>query len=171
MDSLEIVKNELTAPIEAAGYTVRRGWNNTIATQLVELSLQPHIEHMTPNDADRRFTTVEAAHQWYAAHERAVYTLGHSAVAGLIWFGRTEESEHGDYTFAIRMYEEAQGKHLARPFMQAAHADFLAETPDAPSIWLDTRIDNERAAILYEKVGYTTIDRIDDRYVMIYTPK
>lgn len=168
MHSLDVITNGLTTPIEAAGYTVRRGWNDDIASELTELSVQSHIIAMTPKDSLHRFSTSEAAHEWYHDHERTIYTLGRNAVAGLIWFGKTENSPYGDYTFAIRMYEEVQGQHLARPFMHAAHADFFSNTHDASTIWLDTHIDNDRAIALYEKVGYKTLHQVNDRLVMVY---
>lgn len=171
MDPISIVRNELTAPIEQAGFEVRRGWSDEIARQLTALSHQPHIQSSTPNDMKKRFSSLEAAQQWHDHHERVVYTIARCAVAGLIWFGRSSSDQApGAYTFAIRMYAEAQGKHLARPFMNAVHADFREQSGYSDEIWLDTATTNDAAIALYHKVGYADVRTVNDRIYMTNLP-
>lgn len=159
------------ATLEERGYHLYRGWSDTIAEQLVALSHQPHILAFTPNDAATRFSSVEAAHEWHDSRERTVYTLGSEAVAGLIWFGKAQSSHvEGDYTFAIRIYEAAQGKGLARPLMNAAHEDFREHTPYNNAIWLETDVDNVAARALYEKTGYIERALINERVIMMQMP-
>lgn len=144
-----------------------RGWDDSVATELVALSSQPHILEFTPNDAARRFTNKDSANEWYHQHQRVMYTIGETAITGIIWFGEAS-SEHtdGDFTFAIRMYEAARGQGLARHFMQAAHLDFR-ETMDYHNvIWLETDITNTAARTLYERAGYDERLIVDERVVM-----
>ena len=167
MNKLESVQNKYTDPLLQAGYELRRGWDEDIAAELMELSKQQHIQNHTPNDTLKRFKDLEMANAWYAKNDRTVYTIANTAIAGLIWFGASQsEYIDGDYTFAIRVYEEAQGKRLARPFMNAAHEDFRRHAAYNGDIWLSTDINNERAIELYEKVGYKTRQIIDGRLVM-----
>ena len=168
MDKLTSIDNKYTPPLTELGFRLSRGWNDEIAKQLVELSRQPHILDTTPNDAVKRFASPETAQAWHDTHKRTVYTIGNNAVAGLIWFGAaTSQHVPGDYTFAIRMYSEARGKHLARPFMNASQADFRDTHNYDDEIWLDTLETNHTAIALYEKVGYSRQKNIDGRLYMI----
>ena len=171
MNSLERIDNEFTEPLMDHGYTLRRGWDKSIAKELVELSQQEHIRKFTPKDRSKRFTDEAAAETWFNKTDRVVYTLANTAVAGLIWFGKSH-SVHtsGDYTFAIRIYEETRGQKLARPFMEAAHEDFRKYTAYNGAIWLETDIDNTHAVALYEKTGYKKVDTVNGRFVMTHTP-
>lgn len=167
MSELDVVENEFTKPFNEKGLRLRRGWSHDIARQLVALSQEPHIKRHTPNDAAKRFTTSEAGNNWHHDHHRVVYTLADTAVNGLIWFGETPDDPHGRYTFAIRMYQKSLRQHLAKPFMNAAHADFReVEQYDGP-IWLDTDINNVSARALYEKTGYEEIDQDKNRIIMV----
>ncbi len=175
MNTLRVIENDFTHPLNNAGYIVHHGWSDDIEKQLVELSTQPHILKDTPNDAARRFSSTEAARKWHDDHERSVYTLADQALAevapqikGLIWFGRSERDDlAAEYTFAIRMYDGAQGKGLAKPFMKAAHEDFRNSYDGA--IWLETSTDNLAARALYRKVHYSEAAIDDTRVTMIQT--
>lgn len=161
------IYNPAADTLNERGYLLYRGWGDEVAQQLVGLSRQPHIQQYTPNDQARRFASEQSAHEWYAAHERAVYTLGEQAVDGIIWFGQARSDiADGDYTFAIRMYEGAQGKGLARGFMQGAHQDFREQLDYDGAIWLETDTDNAAARALYAKSGYQEVRTVDERVVM-----
>ena len=161
------IDNPAAKTLDERGYPLYRGWGDDVAQQLVELSQQSHILQYTPNDHGRRFASEQSAHDWYHAHERAVYTLGEHAIDGIIWFGESRSDiADGDYTFAIRMYEGAQGKGLARGFMQGAHQDFREQLDYDGAIWLETDIDNVAARALYAKAGYQEVRTVDERVVM-----
>lgn len=167
MSELEIVENEYTSPLTQKELRMRRGWNLDIARQLVTLSKEPHILFHTPNDTARRFPDCKKATEWHESHHRVIYTLANTAVSGLIWFGETSENPNGQFTFAIRMYQKSQGQRLAKPFMDAAHADFReVEQYDGP-IWLDTDMNNASARALYEKTGYEEIGQEGNRIIMV----
>ncbi len=152
------------------GFAVRRGWSDTLAEELVEVSRQSHILKHTPNDAARRFVDSGSAREWYEGNERHIYTLRKDEkLAGIVWFSRNEQPQLGaDYTFAIRVYQEALGQGMSEPLMRQAHDDFLASHPDT-SVWLATDWDNKAALKLYDKFGYEKVGATDDgRITMLY---
>ena len=175
MNTLHVIENDFTQPLNDASYAVHRGWSDDFEQQLVELSMQSHILKDTPHDASRRFSSTEMARQWYKDHERTVYTLAHCAIDesapqinGLIWFGKSQRDDlDAEYTFAIRMYQGAQGKGLAKPFMKAAHEDFRNNYTGA--IWLETSTDNLAARALYRKVNYSETNIDGTRITMTQT--
>lgn len=172
MESRTIVENRHTLPLEDKGLQVYRGWDGTLRDQLVIASCQSHILQYTPGDAERRFTTAEAADAWYHEHDRVVYSLGQKAMlAGLIWYGNSPDKNlDADYTFAIRMYEASQGQGLARSFLEAAHSDFRQHTHNERNVWLSTSADevkNAAALRLYRNAGYNTVNEADGRVTMI----
>lgn len=168
---LEQIENTHTEGLEERGFQVYRGWSDELAGELVELSRQPHILEDTPGDADRRFRDQTAAKLWHDQGRRSVYTLRGDSAAGLIWYDvRPRVDVEADYTFAVRMYEEARGKKLAHGFMMAAHVDF-AERKGNPSVWLDVAKGNPAARHLYDKFGYQPTHDEDDRTVMVYRPE
>lgn len=168
--NLERIENEHTVELESRGFDVYRGWNDTIAKKVVELSRQPHILETTGADAGRRFHTVHDARVWHGQGRRSIYTLHGEEVAGLIWYDvRIRRDIGADYTFAIRTYEEAHGKKLAYGFMKAAHHDF-ADRKSNPAVWLDVDLNNEAARHLYRKFGYQALYPDEGREIMIYDP-
>lgn len=96
-------------------------------------------------------------------------------VVGIIWFGKKTMPQLGQllpefssinlqkfqFTFAIRMYGEGQGKGWASPFMQAALDKFVqtSDYKNSPSagFWLTTAQDNIAAIKVYEKIGFVRI--------------
>jgi GNAT superfamily N-acetyltransferase len=174
MNNLERIDNVHAEELEDKGFSVYRGWNSDVASQLVRLSLQPHILATTPNDATHRFRDVPMANRWHDKGSRSIYTLQTDEVTGLVWYDirLRDEPELSDarYTFAIRMYEASQGKKLAHGFMQAAHHDFADRKGD-PAVWLDVDLDNSAAKHLYSKFGYKTTHEEKNREVMVYRPE
>ncbi len=167
---LERIDNEHTNELTERGFEVYRGWNDTLAAKIVDLSRQDHILETTRSDAERRFRTLHDARIWHAQGRRSVYTLHGEDVSGLIWYDIRPRNDLGaDYTFAIRTYEEARGNKLAHGFMRAAHHDF-AERKGNPPVWLDVASNNEVARHLYRKFGYQVLYADEGRDVMIYDP-
>lgn len=168
--NLERIENEYTDTLESRGFEVYRGWNETLAEKIVNLSQQPHILETTPGDAERRFQSVNDAQIWHNMGHRSIYTLHGDDVAGLIWYDiRIRRDPNADYTFAIRTYEEAHGKKLAYGFMKAAHQDF-ADRKGNPAVWLDVALDNSAARHLYRKFGYRALSIENGRELMMYNP-
>ena len=72
--------------------------------ELIERSQEAPILHFTPNDAARRFKTLESTEAWLSDESRTVYTLDDGQTAGMIWYTETlREDLDARYTFGIRM--------------------------------------------------------------------
>ena len=65
MSNLEIIENKFSLPLDAKGFTIRQGWSDELAEQLVAASFEPEIVERTPGDYTTRFPNIEAAHRWY----------------------------------------------------------------------------------------------------------
>ncbi len=172
--NLQKVTNESADILEERGFEVYRGWSDELAQALPELSLQKHINTAeTGGDAARRFCDRETAHQWHDnSPYRAVYTLGDTAIRGIIWYGEARRDEaDSNLTFAIRLYEGAQGKGAARPFMGAAQQSLEQDENRQERVWLETGVNNIAAQSLYRKFGYQQISEENGRILMTYDPK
>lgn len=151
-----------------AGLSVYEGWNEKLACDLVVASVQPHIKRYTPNDAAKRFVSLESANEWYTVKNHTTYSLYHSdTLAGIIWFRPGPKPELGaEYSFAIRLYEDAIGKGLAYPFARIAHHDYAVKV-GLLTVWLETDGDNAAALHLYKKLGYQKVGEHDGRITMV----
>lgn len=134
----------------------------------------------------KRFKDVAAFEEWLKKG-RTIYTMTDASgeLLGIIWYGpeglpqkkfirEVENPEHYGTTFAIRVYDKARGKHLARKFMAAAQTAFenspAYKLNQAPGVWLETFAENSAAVTSYEAFGYERITDPDDhgRILMIY---
>lgn len=166
------VDNEFSGEFNNKLFTLYRGWDQTLAHDLVRVSREEIIMKSTPGDISRRFRDVPTANRWQKEGQRSIYSLYGKSLAGIIWYDiRPRRDIDAEYTFAIRMYEEARGKKLAHAFMKAAHQDFTELNGDR-TVWLDVAHDNPAARHLYDKFGYVpTHDENHDgqtRTVMVY---
>jgi hypothetical protein len=148
---------------------VYEGWSDELAAGLVAHSREAEILKRVPKDAMQRFADEHAAHEWYMGNEITVYTLGEpSGLAGVIWFSRNLRPELGsDYTFAVRMYEQARGKRLSAAFVGMTQYDFETTTQYKGGVWLVTDATNTIARHLYERSGYVTVGEKDGRVTMV----
>ena len=163
----ELIELPAGNPLRKHRYLIERGWSDELADQLVSASREPQIVRYTPNDAAERFSTPEAAQEWYERKQPTIYALSRAAeLAGVIWYSHRPRPElAADHTFAIRMYDSARGKGLAVPFMTVAEADFRnIAHPDG--IWLETDMDNSVARNLYRKIGYKVVAASPARITM-----
>lgn len=168
MQKPEILTNTYSTDLESKGFRLYKGWNEKLAHEIVEASLQPHVVESTPNDSIHRFRDIGSALLWHNQGRRSIYTLRGNELSGLIWYDlRYRPDLNADYTFAIRMYKEAVGKKLAHGFMKAAHLDF-AEEKGSPAVWLETDEHNNAAVRLYNKFGYETVLNNNSRLTMVY---
>ena len=159
-------------------YTVYNGAFPPYSKQLLALSKQKQILKQTPRDAAERFTDKESMERWYEKTPKEMYFLVEpdgEEVCGVIWHASAPAYYGGreyPYGFAIRIYERAAGRGLAKPFMSAAVRDLVARRPDATrGIWLDTDIDNTAARGLYESFGYEEVQRDNKRIHMVLSPE
>lgn len=128
----------------------------------------------TPNDAAKRFSDVDAANSWHESDKSPhVYSLRDrtsNELAGLAWFRWKQHdmlTPEYNATFAIRLYDNARGKHLSYPFAANIHTDFqLHQANELAGLWLETDTDNVAAQQLYHKLGYVAVSRDKDRIVM-----
>jgi hypothetical protein len=120
----------------------------------------------------KRFKDKEAFTEWLKK-DRTVYTLTDPVdeLLGIIWFGKREFPEASltepvvtdDYpfTFSIRLYAIARGKHLSSPFMEVAFIAFSQTSQyvnsEKKGFWLDTPVDNIPAIKTYQKFGFETV--------------
>lgn len=149
-------------------YHVSTEWSAELAQQLVEHSTEATIKTFTPRDATERFPSVEAANEWYKRKEPTLYALFRAAsLAGIVWYSaRSHPQLDATHTFAIRLYDNARGQGLARPFMAYCEEDFRAHTPDA-RVWLETDKDNVAARRLYNALGYKAVSKSAGRVTML----
>lgn len=168
MNNLEYVSNEHTMQLESNGFQVYKGWNTSLANDIVEASKQKHVVESTPNDSLQRFRDLGSAIIWHDQGRRSVYSLRGDELAGIIWYDiRLRPDLQANYTFAVRMYQEAVGRKLAHTFMRAAHTDFALEKGN-PAVWLETDESNTAAIRLYDKFGYELVARDSARLTMVY---
>ena len=168
-EGLSSVENHHTLPLEAHGLQLYRGWNDTIADQLVERSKEEEIRRFTERDSLERFVSRESANEWYEEKGHVVYALGQKAtLAGVVWLARSPRPElHAQYTMAIRMYESQRGRGLAGALLEAALKDFESYMRYEDSVWLEADEDNVRALRFYEKHGYERVGVSDGRVLMV----
>lgn len=168
MSELIRVNNDNAQELKDRGFILYKGWNQSLACDLVAKSTEERIVQDTPNDALKRFSTARAADDWHNTGQRTMYSLYGRSLAGVIWYDiRPRQDIDAEYTFAIRLYDEARGRRLARGFMQAAHQDF-ARLKRNLAVWLETNVDNTAARHLYDGFGYETIGEEDGRVTMVY---
>jgi ribosomal protein S18 acetylase RimI-like enzyme len=124
---------------------------------------------------EQRFEDEKAFLAW-RRKGRVIYTLldEKGDLKGIIWLGKKAldlsgfrlianiEPEKYSFTFAIRLYENARGKGLAVPFMQAVLADFGQE-----KIWLETGRDNEAALKTYRHFGFRAIAENENQRILM----
>ncbi len=152
-------------------FTVYRGWDEHLASELVQRSTDTDIMQWTPRDHNERFPNQEAADAWYyRVSPRVIYSLFRaSELAGVIWYGHAPRDDlTANYTMAIRLYEPAKGKHLATPLLLATETDLLQTVnPTVSGIWLETDTENSAARHSYARAGYQEVHVNDARITMI----
>ncbi len=173
MKHIEIVENSATLALEAKGLQLYRlnELTEDQARKMVEASTEPEMLERVPEDHERRFPDVEHALRWYKENDRIVYALGgRAALAGFAWFTEKpfpRSDITADHSYAIRLYEEARGKGLGKVVMAATHVDFRRASHYEGPTWLSVDDTNTHAKRLYDKFGYTALESVGDRTLML----
>lgn len=154
------------------------GQDSALDEQLIRKSQEPNILKYTPNDASKRFGSIDALNKWRAKGREIHWLLGaDNDLAGIIWYGKSEFPvqmelpEIPQETFAIRIYDGYSGHGLARPFMTLSLRTAVRlkqqRGEKVVGIWLQTDLDNEAACAAYTKFGYQEVARDGQRITMV----
>lgn len=154
------------------------GQDPALDEQLIRKSQESNILKYTPNDAAKRFGSIDALNKWRAKGREIHWLLGSdNDLAGIIWYGKSDFPVEMDLpeipqeTFAIRIYDGYSGHGLARPFMTLSlrvAVQLKQERGEkVAGIWLQTDLDNEAACAAYTKFGYQEVARDGQRITMV----
>lgn len=148
------------------GLDVEFGLRRDDVPALTEIAKQTATLEYCPNDVARRWGNKTMAERQVAKDGgRAVMRLvsrEDGSTLGFGWTGAMSDAEKEHLpkcttTFAIRLHEDAQGKHLALPFTQAIVATTMAFCR-ARRIGLETWGSNRGAVRTYLKAGAELVD-------------
>ncbi|HET6747582.1 MAG TPA: hypothetical protein VFH06_05745 [Candidatus Saccharimonadales bacterium] len=163
MAELEIIENKFTLPLECArpSFDVRKGWNETIARKLGEVTRMR--EHP-------RLSRAEAAAKWQEWHNetpRSVYTLGRRA--SLLALASFSESVLAtDQAVASHKLDFIQyadpGRDYLTAFLLAAHQDLRSFSG---ATWVELDPDGDTSTHLYSSVGYTRISEPQEQPILV----
>jgi len=156
-------------------YKIRKTLNEKQIRQLLDYTKKDTDIQKFTSDS-KRFKDRPSFDQWIKK-DRVIYCLSDNKdnLMGIIWFSKEEFEPHEKnryykaaeypYTFAIRMYANARGKGLAKPFMNFCFKDFGKK-----GIWLTTSKDNIPAIKLYTNFGFKEIPDVNpyNKIVMVY---
>jgi hypothetical protein len=152
--------------LNANGLYVVRGLNHHLGRQLIARSRQSAVVKNCENDAKARFRNLASIAAWQTKGRLALPLVRHDSegqlvLAGFGWMGPGKPNvEKGEpvipgatTTFALRIYNGANGQGNATPFTQA-----ILDTHEAlyenDGVWLEAWGDNARALGSYSKVGF-----------------
>lgn len=127
----------------------------------------------------KRFQNKNSFEKW-RQKGRSIYVLENNTgdLLGLIWFGGEEIPSEKKFTkrfdtfkygvtFAIRIYQQARGKRLARKFMGLAFSAYRQSEEykalSRNSIWLETSADNIPAVTAYRNFGFHQVTEPDEK--------
>jgi RimJ/RimL family protein N-acetyltransferase len=161
-------------------YSFWQGLNEDHQQQLLDFS--QNDQEIVENTGDTtRFATPEKMNEWLSG-PRIFYVLTPkekpNEMSGLIWFSREElpievtdqATQKVLWTFAVRLYQRARGRHLSSPYMKKAFEQFWQHSPTEP-VWLSTKATNTIAQKIYEKFGFSLLGEKDGRLFYILQPK
>lgn len=132
------------------------------------------LEHTQDTNRFKDFDTYK---EWLKKN-RNLYALTDKTdkLMGIIWFGKKRmpkgnhysqsiNTNHYSITFAIRLYEHARGKGLAKKFIKAAWQIYINSDEylnnHANGLWLETNINNFAAVKAYKRVGFVLVSKPD----------
>lgn len=134
-----------------------KGWDETLASQLVAHARDEDMLGSVPLDAKGRFRSIEKADQWHMSKPNVVYSLSRAAeLAGVIWFMENRFAG-AERTFAMRIYQPFQGRGLGMAFARATHMDHELGGYDGDT-WLEVAREDNIARNLFTKLNYQIYD-------------
>jgi len=157
---------------------IYQGISEVLISQVIKYANTDHAIKVYTRDPSR-FKDKLSFNEWLQKG-RSIYILTNKAndLYGIIWFGNemmpsekqfisdVNTKEYG-VTFAIRIYAQARGKHLARKFMNVAfnvyHSSSEYRQIEQKGIWLETSADNYPALNAFKKFGFTRVTVPDDK--------
>jgi hypothetical protein len=159
MSELEIIENKFTLPLDLARprLDVRKGWNETIARKLGDMTRM--LEHPRPT----RNEAAKQQEEWYRNNQRTVYTLGRRAsLLAMASFHEEEIALEGTLPkLEFRSYQEDTGSDFLVAFLQAVHYDL-----NRVKTWLEVDKDDAVPTRLYDAVGYRQPAPGDERIMI-----
>jgi ribosomal protein S18 acetylase RimI-like enzyme len=121
----------------------------------------------------QRFADLVTFKKWSKkTPHKYIFTDENNDLFALVWFSHKKIPVAGykDYhwSLALRVYEKARGKGLAKEFMSVALKDFSNKFPDR-KIWLSTSFDNLAAIRTYKRFNFKQISKPneDNKILMI----
>ncbi|HZZ98903.1 MAG TPA: hypothetical protein VFG51_03145 [Candidatus Saccharimonadia bacterium] len=169
---------------QLGAFSLREGISSKQIAQLLAYTKTDAVVRRFSSDAER-FKDEASANAWLTKG-RTIYVMcdAQENLFGIVWFG-SEQLPSAEYlepiqlkdyqtTFAVRIYGEARGQHLARAFISAAHDAFkktnLYQHSEAQGFWLETFVENAAAVAAYISFGYkqVTAPNADGKIIMIF---
>ncbi len=184
MSEFNIVNPQVTriSQIEdksGSSYGIYNGEHSFYLKQLIPLCRQTRQLQAVPKDAAKRFASTEALTEWLAKSDKEIYFLlgddKPGELGGIVWHPRQPKQLDGreySFNFAIRIYESAEGRGLAKPFMRKALGHLALHHVDATEgIWLSTGIQNTDNVGMYTSFGYEEVTRDKTDVYMVLSPE
>ncbi len=161
--------------------SVQRGISPRHLNQLIEYThSDPAIKKFTSDF--KRFPDEATFNKWKEG--ATIYTLisKEDIFLGIIWFrplnlpaefsSDLENSSDYGFTVAVRLYKEARGKGLFKPFLESAIEMFkktetYEKTDIKKGIWLLTDENNLQAQAAFERFGFKRVNIRSGRLLMV----
>lgn len=160
-------------------YSLWEGLNKSHRQQLLDFSQSDREIVANTGDATR-FGTVAKMNKWLAG-SRIFYLLtpkeNANEMSGLIWFSleplsiktTNSQANKAQWTFAVRLYKSARGRHLSKPYMKKSFKHFWQKHASEP-VWLSTKSTNFVAQKIYTNFGFKLIGEKNGRLFYIIYP-
>lgn len=171
MEKINVIRHEILG-----GLNVNKGITEALINEVIwYANTDSEIKKFTSDF--KRFKDRESSRNWLKKG-RIIYTLtSGERLLGLIWLGEEimpsdgqfirdiNEQEYG-VTFAIRIYGEARGKHLASKFINIVLNAFVKSADfnkfKKKGIWLEASADNAAAVKVYTRIGFRLVTKADE---------
>jgi GNAT superfamily N-acetyltransferase len=150
--------------------SVKEGITDEQILKLIEYSKSDPVIQKFTSDL-RRFPDKESFKSWSSDAKIYTLVLENNTLAGFIWFRKksipvefdsdlVDSLEYG-VTVAVRLYKDARGKGLLKPFLETAIQNFKAtddyKESSSKGIWLLTSEENTQAQAAFERFGFKKI--------------
>jgi hypothetical protein len=160
--------------------SVKEGITEEQIHQLITYSKSdPAIQKFTSDL--KRFPDFESFKAWSAGVKIYTLELENNNLAGFIWFRQKpipeeffsdviDETQYG-ITVAVRLYQDARGKGLLKPFLNTAIQKFKTSEDynhaSAKGVWLLTSLENLQAQTAFQRFGFRKIKANFEKVLMV----